>query len=1166
MAKFNLIQTNFASGIFSPVLDGRVDLARYYNSAKILRNWTVLSQGGIQRTPGTNFIAKAKYPDEQEFGANQLTNPDFNWTLAGGASYGTNGVDFKITGLLDTVAQSESLGTIELKGSNSIVSGNYVYIALLGGVITSYVKKLNISDLSVAATSGGFNGRIYSIFVLGNYVYIGTDYGYVYKLNIGDLSTEETSADLGARIRAIYAEGSYVYTGKDGGNVYKLNIADLSTDTSRDIGTTVYSLFVDGSYLYAGNSSGYVYKLNISDLSAANQSSDLGGDIYGLFVSGSYVYAGSNNDKVYKLNVADLSTSTISADLGRDNICIFVSGDYLYVGNADDKVHKLAISDLSEETTSANLEFDIRAVSVLSDYVYALTAAYVYKLNKDEITTASLSQLIVDMDAPLVLGSKYRLGFTLSDYVKGSVKIYCGGVLLGTVSSNKAWAFDFTVVDEEDPLLFYSDEASEFTIGSVSLREITSSELGTVRLIPFQFSVIQGYDMEFGNEYIRFIYKDAGQIIWDIDDVAAWATTTEYVVGDFVKTGDPLVIYRCKIGHTSDVFADDLAAGKWFATDVYEIPSPYLEEDLGKLQFAQEADKMWITHPKYKTMELSRTGHTAWTLTKYEPNEDPFSPEWATSIEYVIGDCVEHVEDSGDFYICLEAHTAGVFATDLAADKWAVSLANYPSGVTIGQGRIWFGGTYAKPQTLWGSVGGSYNDMDKGGGDVADDAIEFALGSNDVNIIHWLSFGKSLIAGTSGGVFNISGGSNEAITPLTPPLVNYETGFGVFYVKPQKIGSYLYYLQDDEYTVREFKYSLADDGFSAIDMSVLAQLMVMPGIKWMAFQQSPIGILWCGLNDGKVGGFTRKIEHEVSGWWTFETDGDVESGCSLGAGDSEVVLAIKRRINNQDVRYIERVAPFYFDDVEDAINTHSTLSLNDPKTIQLIEEDGDNLVFTSTAHGFEVDDTLIFNQIEGMTELNRQKYVVTAITDNTFTVAKEEGETYSEYEEGGLARKCVSSIVAGLDHLEGMEVDIVTDGAVHPRQTVVDGAITLDYLAGLIHIGLPYESYGQLNRVEVGGGGQMTSQGLIKRVISATTRFYQSGITGIRLGGTETQDFVSPIPTTQPEGLAVELFTGDKTIPHPGHFETDGYVVIRQTLPLPAYINCVVRKVEINEG
>lgn len=152
--------------------------------------------------------------------------------------------------------------------------------------------------------------------------------------------------------------------------------------------------------------------------------------------------------------------------------------------------------------------------------------------------------------------------------------------------------------------------------GTYYVAEVKDSTKAT-RLVGFQFSTIQAYVLEFGNLYIRF-YKDNGQIV---NAYAAWLTTTAYVLGDLVSTGTPTKYYRCLVAHTAGVFATDLAALYWEetggATDLaYEIPSPYLEADLFELKFVQSADIMFIVHPEYAPYELSRTGHTDWTLEK----------------------------------------------------------------------------------------------------------------------------------------------------------------------------------------------------------------------------------------------------------------------------------------------------------------------------------------------------------------------------------------------------------------------------------------------------------------------------------------------------------------------------------------------------------------------
>lgn len=56
MAKTRFFQNTFTSGVLSPLLKGRTDIAQYYNALETADNWVVVPQGGIRRRPGTRFI------------------------------------------------------------------------------------------------------------------------------------------------------------------------------------------------------------------------------------------------------------------------------------------------------------------------------------------------------------------------------------------------------------------------------------------------------------------------------------------------------------------------------------------------------------------------------------------------------------------------------------------------------------------------------------------------------------------------------------------------------------------------------------------------------------------------------------------------------------------------------------------------------------------------------------------------------------------------------------------------------------------------------------------------------------------------------------------------------------------------------------------------------
>jgi hypothetical protein len=139
------------------------------------------------------------------------------------------------------------------------------------------------------------------------------------------------------------------------------------------------------------------------------------------------------------------------------------------------------------------------------------------------------------------------------------------------------------------------------------------------RTVAFEFSTVQAYIIEVGAGYFRF-YKGGGQIQKSSAD--GWLTSTGYVKGDWVSLSS--VLYYCLVAHTSGTFATDLAAGKWVAQTVYEVPNSYAEGDLPHLKFAQSADVLYICHSSYAPAQLVRFAHDDWELDDYVFKSGPF--------------------------------------------------------------------------------------------------------------------------------------------------------------------------------------------------------------------------------------------------------------------------------------------------------------------------------------------------------------------------------------------------------------------------------------------------------------------------------------------------------------------------------------------------------------
>jgi hypothetical protein len=624
--------------------------------------------------------------------------------------------------------------------------------------------------------------------------------------------------------------------------------------------------------------------------------------------------------------------------------------------------------------------------------------------------------------------------------------------------------------------------------GTQFVAEVKDSTKKT-RLIPFEFSTTQTYMLEFGNQYIRF-YKDNGVIL---------------------SGGSP-----------------------------YEIVSPYLEAELFEIKFAQSADVMYICHPNHAVRKLSRTGHTAWTLTEVNFTNGPYLDNNITTTTFTISahtvgagrtltasaitginsDTGFQTTDVGrlvqfrDGHGKITARTSTTVVTieiltDMGSSSsstdWSLGAFSNTTGhatcVTFFEQRLVFAGTKSQPQTLFFSKSGDYENMDENrGGTVADDdAIIYTIASNQVNAIRFMTATRTLIVGTAGGEFAVSGGGTDiAITP-TNILIKKQSNHGAANLDAIAVGNVTLFLQRAKRKIRELAYNFDVDGYLAPDMTILAEHISESGITQMAYQQEPNQIIWCVRTDGQLIALTYQREQQVVAWHrhifggSFSTgDAVCESVAALPTDDNEyqIWVIIKRTINGVTKRYVEYLHTFDFDETD---NTD-------------------------------------FNFLDS--QLSYSGSPVTSIS--------------------------------GLSHLEGQTVAILADGATHPRKTVTSGSISLDRSASKVKVGLPYTSLLQTMRLDA-GSQDGTSQGKTKRIFDITLRIYES--IGIEVG--PDLNNMERIPFRSSATLmdqAIPVFTGDKEIEFRGNYETDGYVYVRQDQPLPLTILSLYPRLVTNDG
>jgi hypothetical protein len=616
------------------------------------------------------------------------------------------------------------------------------------------------------------------------------------------------------------------------------------------------------------------------------------------------------------------------------------------------------------------------------------------------------------------------------------------------------------------------------------------------RLIPFSFNTEQTYVLELGNAYMRFI-RDGGQIL---------------------SGGSP-----------------------------YEIVTPYAVADVERVNYAQEADVMFLAHRGYAPRKLSRASDVSWSLVTptfapvmtapgsvaatattgsgsvtYNYRVSSISPAtgeeslpsaiasttndlttsgnqntvtWAAvtgAARYVV-----YKEDNGVYgYIggteglsfVDENITADLADTPQSGRNPFIGTGNYPGVVTFYEQRLTFASTTSDPQVVELSQTANYENFGRSSPTKPNDAISFRVRASQVNQIRAMVPTRGLMLMTSGAEFLVTGSGQEDY--LTPENVKrtVQSYWSCSEVQPIVIGSVILFAPARGGTIRDLGYEFAEDTFSGKELNILSpHLFEGREVKAMAYAQAPLATVWCVLDDGSCVSMTYLREQEIWGWTRHETQGEFEDVTVISEGNRDVpYFIIKRTIGGVTKRYIERMASRYV---------------------------------TTAEEGFFVDSGLTYD--------------------------------------GSPA-----TVFSGLGHLEGKTVVALADGNVVRDLVVASGAVTLPNAASKVHIGLPYESDIETLAIDLGSiQGIGSVQGRYKTISEVTIRVHRSR--GMFIGPNADNLSEWKQRSTETYDAAIDLFTGDFRQTLYGDWNLSGSVFMRQSDPLPMEILAIMPDVTL---
>jgi hypothetical protein len=832
----------------------------------------------------------------------------------------------------------------------------------------------------------------------------------------------------------------------------------------------------------------------------------------------------------------------------------------------------------------------------------------------------------------LKTGKYYDVVFTLSDYAGGSVRpyinnsygawTYVNGAYHNKIQCLATAAFSFGFAKTDD---------FEGKIDNVELREIAP----VTKLLTFNFSTEQNYVLAFTEKNIRF-FKDGG-IILNGDDLPYEVATPyldgDLFELDHTQSADTFYIAHAdhrpqkleRFAH-DDWLLSDMSFQCWPGKNIMGARKIYktdtekdIELDIPGHGFVSGDNvAIWgvegmveinglrsVFNAKDDTCRLrNMNGHSYGDYTgggeiirvaliTGATQENPVkvtapNHRWANGDKIRI-ERVQGMTELNDHNFIVSGKTPdGFFLEDTDGTGYGAyttagdchsrgedfsAADHHPSCVEFFEERLFWANSKVKPQTLWGSVVGDYQNNRLGA--IDDDAIEYTIAAKGVNPILWLVPQDKLLMGTVGAEWCI--GSSTPDEPLTMYSVQAkrQSTYGSKKVIALLVNDIVLFVQRAGTKIRELTYSFEKDGYVAPDLTILAE-HVIRGVNNIAYQQEPTNILWCISQDGTLACMVYERSQSVVGWSRIITDGNFKSVTVIPTPDTEdcVWVVVERTVEGVARHFVEYLASWEWSTEylsEKCFFVDSGLSYDggarqDITDITLADP---AIVFVQN-HGYAADKWIKIEGVEGCIEPNGTSYQIKNPSTHYFSLYDTDGNAvdateWTEYISGGTTKEVVTSFGSGLEHLEGKQCTILADGFVMPPQTVNAGGIQVGGYANQIHIGLPYTAKLKPMNLEA-GQSEGTAQGKTKRIHSLKIRFMRT--MGCKVGTCE--DDLEEIQFRQdsdPLDIAIPPFTGDKEMAaFPGSYESNGSILIVSETPLPITIVALMPKLRVYDG
>ena len=272
-------------------------------------------------------------------------------------------------------------------------------------------------------------------------------------------------------------------------------------------------------------------------------------------------------------------------------------------------------------------------------------------------------------------------------------------------------------------------------------------------------------------------------------------------------------------------------------------------------------------------------------------------------------------------------------------DTWSTTR-GWPRSATFHEGRLYFGGSKSRPNTVWGSRVIDYFNFNPGTG-LDDESVEATINTNQLNSIVNIVASADLRIFTTGGEFVVIQADDTPITPsnfMVRPQTRQGSKPGVPH---EDLNGASIFIQRQGKSLNAFQFGSDTRQYQIQQVSVLSSHLIKNPIDLAARRSTSTDeadrLFVVNGDDGSISVYSILVGQNVIAPSKFTTDGEF---VAIAVEISDVYVIVKRSVSGVVNYYLEKFDGSFTTDSAKAGGAASSVTMGhlEGKTVEIIRD------------------------------------------------------------------------------------------------------------------------------------------------------------------------------------------------------------------------------------